>query len=109
MSDFEIVKYKETNMLAVKNVKGGRVPDKLAGVFTKSHHAEVAIANYEASKPEKVDYTPESTPLIELDKLSKKAALLEFAEEQGIPVPEDMTQPSRIKKYLKDILELTDA
>lgn len=51
----------------------------------------------------------ESTPLIELDKLSKKAPLLEFAAEYGIDVPEALTLPVQIKKMIKAQLEEVNA
>ena len=51
----------------------------------------------------------ESTPLIELDKLSKKAPLLEFASEYGIEVPDALTLPVQIKKMIKARLEEVNA
>ncbi len=105
VNDFKIEQYKTTSMLCVKREGPGAIPRELSGVFTKEQHAKNAIACYVASAPEKVDYTPEITPLIALDMLTKKDMLLEFAEEMDIVVPSSMKQPASIKKYLKEQLE----
>lgn len=41
---------------------------------------------------------------VDLDSLTKKKELLEFAESKGIEIPEDCKQPAKIKKYLKEKL-----
>lgn len=104
-SQYKVEPYKTTSMLCIRNVNGGRVPAPLSGTFTKEGLALEAIRRYEASKPAKVDYTPVSTPLIELDKLSKKDSLLEFADIVNIEVPASMKNPASIKKFIKEKLE----
>jgi hypothetical protein len=103
MNDFKIVQYKTTSQLCVQR-ESGKVPTELTGIFTKASVAEEAISTYIRNKPVKVDYTPVSTPEIELDKLTKKDALLEFAEIMSIVVPKELKQPAVIKKHIKDSL-----
>lgn len=109
MNEYEIVPAGFGSLVKISAVKGGRLPQKLSGTFTKEILAEQAIRLYKNSKPEKKDYTPESTPLIELDKLTKKDMLLEFASIFKIEVPESMKQPASIKKFIKEELELREA
>lgn len=99
---YEITRYKTTAMYCVRPKSGGRPPKELAGTYTKASIAEQAIKAYQKAASR---YKPESTPLIELDKLTKKSHLLEFADVMGVDVPEEMTQPASIKKYIKEALE----
>lgn len=103
MNDFKVVPYKTTSQLCIQR-ESGRVPNELTGIFTKVSVAQNAIDAYLRTVPKKVDYTPETSPLIELDKLTKKAHLLEFAVITGIDVPEELHQPASIKKFLKESL-----
>ncbi len=41
---------------------------------------------------------------IKLDDLTKKAELLEYAKANNIEVPEDITRPTSIKKFIKEIV-----
>lgn len=99
---YEIVQWKTTSMYAIRPRAGGRPPKELSGAYTKEVYARSDLDAY-LKKANR--YKPESTPLIELDKLTKKAHLLEFAEIMKIDVPESMSQPASIKKFLKDSLE----
>lgn len=99
---YEIVQWKTTSMYAIRPKAGGRSPKELSGTYTKESIAKQAIKAYQKVRDK---YKPESTPLIELDKLTKKDHLLEFAEIMKIEVPDSMVQPASIKKYLKDKLE----
>lgn len=99
---YEIVQWKTTSMYAIRPKSGGRSPKELSGTYTKESIAKQAIKAYQRSRDK---YKPESTPLIELDKLTKKSHLLEFAEIMKIEVPESMAQPASIKKFLKEKLE----
>lgn len=99
---YEIVQWKTTSMYAIRPKSGGRSPKELSGTYTKESIAKQAIQAYQKTKQK---YKPESTPLIELEKLTKRDHLLEFAEIMNIVVPESMKQPASIKKYLKDELE----
>lgn len=100
---YQIVKDEMSSHLRIKSVKGGALPSELSGKFTKQALAEEAIRAYKVKRDR---YKPESTPLIELDKLSKKDVLLEFAEKVvKVEVPEDLKNPAQIKKYLKECLE----
>lgn len=99
---YEITRYKTTSMYCIRPKSGGRPPKELSGTYTKESIAKQAIQAYQKVKQK---YKPESTPLIELEKLTKRDHLLEFAEIMNIVVPESMKQPASIKKYLKDQLE----
>lgn len=99
---YEITRYKTTSMYCIRPKSGGRSPKELSGTYTKESIAKQAIQAYQKIKQK---YKPESTPLIELDKLTKRDHLLEFAEIMNIKVPESMKQPASIKKYLKEELE----
>lgn len=66
--------------------------------------------NKEPSEPIKDDSAAsedvtEPSVVEKLESLTKKKQLLEFAKEQEITVPEEMTVPSQIKKFLKDELD----
>lgn len=99
---YEIVQWKTTSMYAIRPIAGGRPPKELSGAYTKRSVAEAAIQAYQKVKRK---YKPESTPLIELEKLTKKDHLLEFAEIVGVEVPESMKQPATIKKFIKEAIE----
>lgn len=99
---YEIVQWKTTSMYAIRPKAGGRPPKELSGTYTKESIAKQAIKAYQKVRNK---YKPESTPLIELDKLTKKTHLLEFAEIMKIEVPESMSQPASIKKFIRDKLE----
>jgi len=99
---YEIVQWKTTSMYAVRPKSGGRPPKELSGAYTKRSVAEAAIQAYQKIRDK---YKPETSPLIELEKLSKKDHLLEFAEICSIEVPESMKQPATIKKFIKEHLE----
>lgn len=99
---YEIVQHGTTSMYAVRPKAGGRPPKELSGAYTKKTVAEQAIAAYQEIRNK---YKPETTPLIELDKLSKRDHLLEFAEIMKVDVPESMKQPATIKKFIKNALE----
>jgi len=52
--------------------------------------------------PEELSEAPtEDTTIDELKGLSKKVELYAFAEKHGFTVPEDVTKPAAIKKFLK--------
>ena len=99
---YEIVRWKTTSMYAIRPKAGGRPPKELSGTYTKESIAKEAIAAYQKVRDR---YKPESTPLIELDKLSKKDHLLEFAEIMNVEVPDSMKNPSSIKKFIKEAIE----
>lgn len=99
---YEIVQWKTTSMYAIRPKSGGRSPKELSGTYTKEAIARQAIKAYQKVRDK---YKPETSPLIELDKLTKKAHLLEFADIMKIEVPESMSQPASIKKFIKDKLE----
>tara|TARA_Y100000114_G_scaffold150785_1_gene166667 strand:+ start:125 stop:439 length:315 start_codon:yes stop_codon:yes gene_type:complete len=99
---YEVVQWKTTSMYAIRPKSGGRSPKELSGTYTKESIAKQAIKAYQKVRDK---YKPETSPLIELDKLTKKPHLLEFAEIMKIEVPESMNQPASIKKFIKDKLE----
>jgi hypothetical protein len=99
---YEITNYKTTSMYCIRPKSGGRPPKELSGTYTKRAIAAAAVKAYQEAKQR---YKPETSPLIELDKLTKRDHLLEFAEIVKIDVPESMKQPASIKKFLKDELE----
>lgn len=99
---YEITKYKTTSMYCIRPKSGGRSPKELSGTYTKKAIAETAIEAYQKARNK---YKPETSPLIELEKLSKRDHLLEFAKIMELSVPDGMKQPASIKKHLKDQLE----
>ena len=90
---------------------GSGVNHKLiSGAFLCKPDAIAAMRNYEENSLEdRVRPSVESTPLIELDKITKKAPLLEFAEQHAIEVPPALSLPVQIKKMLKSVLGSKDA
>lgn len=103
--EFRVERYNRGIHFCIKRNGGGVLPSILTGLFTSESAGEAAIAKYMKLRTPKVDLTPVSTPLIELDKLSKKEPLLEFAKIFEIDVPDSMKQPASIKKLIKDELE----
>lgn len=99
---YEIIRWKNTSMYAIRPKAGGRSPKELSGTYTKEGIAKEAIAAYQEIRDR---YKPETSPLIELDKLSKKDHLLEFAEIMKVEVPSSMKNPSSIKKFIKEAIE----
>jgi len=99
---YEVTNYKTTSMYCIRPKSGGRPPKELSGTYTKEAIAKQAIRSYTNVRNR---YKPETSPLIELEKLTKKTHLLEFAEMMKIDVPESMAQPASIKKFIKEQLE----
>lgn len=89
---------------------GHNVPQNLRGLWLGPIEAHTAAQNYlkgyfkrKENKAKKVN--PPRSPLVDLDLLSKKDHLLEFAELHEIEVPEDKKAPASIKAYIKKTLE----
>lgn len=83
---------------------------RISGGFLTKPDAMEAMQQYNdffLEKKERIEI--ESTPLIELDKLSKKVDLVEFAKEYDIHVPNALTKPTQIKRLIKDNLEAVSA
>ena len=52
-----------------------------------------------------IDEDDSSSETIDIDSLNKKDELLAFAEKAYIEIPEDVTHPMSIKKFIKDNLK----
>lgn len=102
-SVYEIVPFKGTSMLHIRNKSGGPTPNEIAGLYTKESLAKMALDGYVQKRNW---YKYEETPLMALDKLSKKESLFEFAELMKIEIPAELKQPATIKKYIKEQLEV---
>lgn len=94
--------------------EGPSVPSCMKGLWTSIPEAELASKSYREGLEEKAERKKEivnweRTPLEELELVSRKAALLEFAEEHGIEVPKDKKSPAAIKSFIKKTLEKADA
>jgi hypothetical protein len=88
----------------------GNMHHRISGGYLTKPDAMIAMQQYDdffLNKKERIEI--ESTPLIELDKLSKKLDLLEFASQHGIHVPNALTKPVQIKRLIKDNLEAVSA
>lgn len=94
--------------------EGSSIPNELKGLWTSKPEAEMAARGYKKQLEEKAERKKEiinweRTPLEELNLLSRKADLLDFAMGSGINVPEDKKSPAAIKSFIKKTLEKADA
>ena len=84
----------------------GAMHKSISGMYLSRVDALADIKFYDEHVLEsKKTIDVESTPLIELDKLSKKDHLLEFALEHGIQVPGKCVVPTAIKAFIKEELQ----
>ena len=93
--------------------KGANVPEALRGMWTDpiaaKSVAQSYLIGYHKRKERKAQLVnPERTPLEDLNVLTRKAELLEFAVKHNIEVGADKKNPSQIKAYIKKVLEKRD-
>ncbi len=79
----------------------GELPKLLRGGFLDVAQAERAMKVYLSTVDAKKALR---TPLTDLEKISKKKDLLEFADKHSISVPDDLKIPSQIKKHIQQEL-----
>lgn len=83
----------------------GQKSKLLSGTFLNIGDALLASKRYISSlgdDKQRLKYSP--TEVEELDILTRKKELLDFAEKHGISVPPALTKPTQIKKMIRDNL-----
>lgn len=89
-----------SGIVRVTLVRGEEVVEPLA-----IEKEEEEVLKVVESDPEPLVISPSEEEQVvefdELDSLTKKVELLEFAESYGVEVPEDVKQPAAIKKHIK--------
>lgn len=93
---------------------GKSVPKSMQGLWLNPEEAVQASKSFEKELAAKAEHkakhvNAEITDLEQLDILTRKHELLDFAESRGLEVPSDIKQPSKIKKLLKETLEEANA
>ena len=86
------------------------IPGGYYNLVFSQDSSEAVEADADVVKEQKADNSDDaadepqegSTDLEVLESLTKKAELLDFASGKSIEVPEEMTQPAAIKKFLKE-------
>ena len=85
---------------------GGIIPREMQGSFTAPYQALTQFKIFDGRikelKHKKEEFKSE---IEELELLSKKDDLVFFSQKEGIELPEGMSQPAAIKKFLKAELD----
>lgn len=88
-----------------KWTSAGSVPKMIGGVYLSIQDAKNAFISLCSTRNnDKLRLKYEPTLLEELDVLTRKQELLDFAEKNGIHVPAGLSRPTQIKKMLKEAL-----
>lgn len=76
--------------------------------ITLTKDGEVVTSEPAEEASEAVYVSPRHPILVDLDKLTTKAEVLEWAASKGVTVPEDKKWVSQIKKYLEGIIPVRE-
>jgi len=85
--------------------RGNSIPTCMQGSFTGKTEAMRMLDIWNlTNRKDTIDYT--LTPLEQLEVYTRKTELIPFADSLGIELPDNMSNPAQIKKFIRVELEI---